>query len=537
MARPETHYTRNDGVHLAYQVVGNGPVDLVYVAGFITNLELQWEDPAYRRLLEKFAGFSRLILFDKRGSGLSDPVAQVPSLEQRMDDVRAVMDAVESRQAFLLGASEGGAMSALFAATYPERTRGLILYGAYPSYSFAHPLGEVREFLAAIDAEWGTGFLLRYFAPDFLSDPAVRSWWARFERLAASPGMAKQLVQMNASIDIGEVLSSIRVPTLVIHRRQDSRVPLRAGEFLANHIPGARLAVIEGVGHPIFLDAQDPIVEEVQTFVTGSRPSVARSGPDRVLATVLVAEVADAERSAAELGDTAWCGRLEAYRQHATQLLEEFQARPAAWSVRADGALVAAFDGPARAVRCAAALREAARGVLGRVLRCGLHVGEVAAGLQEEQDGGAVGGLALHVALRIAALAKPGEVLVSGTLRDLVAGSGLRFRERDARLPLGPAAGGVRLQLLSLAADDRNGQEPARSEPAGNATASEIAELTRRERQVLRLIARGLSNSAIGSTLGISENTVKRQAASVLMKLGVPTRAAAAALAARQGLA
>ena len=171
MARPETRYTRNGGVHLAYQVVGDGPVDLVYVAGFISNLELQWEDPAYRRLLERLAGFSRLIVFDKRGSGLSDPVVQVPSLEQRMDDVRAVMDAAGSRQAFLLGASEGGAMSVLFAATYPERTRGLILYGAYPSYSFAHPLGEVQEFLAAIDAEWGTGFLLRYFAPDFLSDP------------------------------------------------------------------------------------------------------------------------------------------------------------------------------------------------------------------------------------------------------------------------------------------------------------------------------------------------------------------------------
>lgn len=537
MVRPETHYTRNAGVHLAYQVVGNGPVDLVYVAGFITNLELQWEEPAYRRLLERFAGFSRLILFDKRGSGLSDPVAQVPSLEQRMDDVRAVMDAVGSRRAFLLGASEGGAMSALFAATHPERTRGLVLYGAYPAYSFAHPLGEVPDFLAAIDAEWGTGFLLRYFAPDSMSDPAVRAWWARFERLAASPGMAKQLVQMNASIDIGEVLSSIRVPTLVIHRRQDARVPLRAGQFLADHIPGARLAVIEGVGHPIFLDAQDPVVEEVQAFVTGSRPPVAPSLPDRVLATVLVAEVADAEHGAAELGDAAWCERLAKYRQQVTQLLTEFQARPATSSVRADGALVAAFDGPARAVRCAIALRETARGVLGRVLRCGLHVGEVAAELAEEQDGRSVGGLALHVALRIAALAKPGEVLVSGTLRDLVAGSGLRFRERDARLPLGPAAGGVRLQLLALAADDRNGKEPVRGEPTASATAGEIAELTRRERQVLGLIARGLSNAAIASTLGVSENTVKRQTGSVLLKLGVPTRAAAAALAARQGLA
>ena len=349
--------------------------------------------------------------------------------------------------------------------------------------------------------------------------------------------MAKQLVQMNASIDIGEVLPSIRVPTLVIHRKQDLRVPLRAGQFLADHIPGARLAVIEGVGHPIFLDAQDPIVEEVQTFVTGSRPPVARSVPDRVLATVLVAEVADAERGAAELGDAAWCERLEDYRQRATEILIEFQARPAASSVRADGALVAAFDGPARAVRCAAALREAARGVLGRLLRCGLHVGEVAAAAQEEHDGRSASGLALHVALRIAALAKPGEVLVSGTVRDLVAGAGLRFRERDARLPLGPGAGGVRLQLLALAADDHGAHEAVRTDPDAHDARCEIAELSRRERQVLGLIARGLSNAAIASTLGVSENTVKRQAASILLKLGVPTRAAAAALAARQGAA
>ncbi|MGK7871070.1 alpha/beta fold hydrolase [Falsiroseomonas sp. E2-1-a20] len=538
MPRSETRYARSGDVHLAYQVVGQGSLDLVYVPGFINNLDLQWEDPGYARLLSRLAAFSRLILFDKRGTGLSDPVLEPPTLEQRMDDVRAVMDAAGSSRAVLLGASEGGAMAALFAATYPDRTRGLVLYGAYPSFS-AYVAGpeKTAAFLADIEAEWGTGLMLRRFDPAHQSDPVLRAWWARHERLGASPRMAQQLVRMNSSIDIRAILPTIQVPTLVLNRAGDSWIGAEAGPVLAASIPGAHLITVPGDAHPIWMGEVDPIADEIEAFVTGERPA---AGPitGRALATVLAAEVSDAEREAAALGDAAWCAKLDVFRSEAMAILGRFAARPGA-SSRADGAVLAAFDGPARAVRCAAALRETGHRVLGRELRCGLHVGEVGAALSAD---GATGGLALHVALRIAALAAPGEVLVSGTVRDLVAGSGLRFRERQARLPLGPEAGGVRLPMLALAADD---QAAARAKIeatppqvlANNATPAGLSELSPREREVLRLMAQGLSNPAIAANLGVSENTVKRQAGNVLLKLGLPSRAAAAALAARAGLA
>jgi pimeloyl-ACP methyl ester carboxylesterase/DNA-binding CsgD family transcriptional regulator len=537
MPRPETRYARNGDVHLAYQIVGEGPLDLVYVPGFINNLDLQWEDPGYARLLSRLAAFSRLVLFDKRGTGLSDPVLDAPSLEQRMDDVRAVMDAAGSSRAVLLGASEGGAMAALFAATYPDRTRGLVLYGAYPSFS-AYVAGpeKTAAFLADIEAEWGTGLMLRRFDPTRQSDPALRAWWARHERLGASPRMAQQLVRMNASIDIRPILPTIRVPTLVLHRVGDSWIGAEAGPVLARSIPGARLVTVPGDAHPIWMGDVEPIADEIEAFATGERPAAAPI-TSRVLATVLAAEVSDAEREAAALGDAAWCAKLELFRGDAVAVLDRFASRPGA-SFRADGAVLAAFDGPARAVRCAAALREAAHRLLGRGLRCGLHVGEVGNALSTED---ATGGLALHVALRIAALAAPGEVLVSGTVRDLAAGSGLRFRERQARLSLGPEAGGVRLPLLALAADDRAARTEAgtapRRGPADHAAPAGLAVLSPRECEVLRLMAQGLSNPAIAASLGVSENTVKRQAGNILLKLGLPSRAAAAAMAVRAGLA
>ncbi|WP_207539683.1 alpha/beta fold hydrolase [Sabulicella rubraurantiaca] len=541
MARPQTRYARNGEVHLAYQVVGNGPVDLVYVPGFINNLDLQWEHEGYAHLLSRLASFSRLILFDKRGTGLSDPVTEAPTLEQRMDDVRAIMDAVGSERAFLVGASEGGAMTALFAATYPERTRGLVLYGAYPSFA-AYVSGpeKTEQFLADIEAGWGTGMMLERFDPVHQFDPDLRAWWSRHERLGASPRMAQQLVRMNASIDIRPILPAIRVPTLVLHRAGDTWIGHEAGPFLEAHIPAARLVTVPGDAHPIWMGDVAPVADEIEAFVTGQRPSAPLT-VDRVLATVLVAEIADPERGAAALGDAVWCARLDRWRAEANAVLAaKSGVRPGA-SLLSDGTLLASFDGPARAVRCAVALREAAQRLLDRGLRCGLHVGEVAAAPLGEA--GANAGLALHVARRVAALAAPGEVLVSGTVRDLVAGSGLRFREREARLPLGPEAGGVRLPLLAFAADDAAALgppvtgAPVPTAPPGDALPAGLAELSPREREVLRLMARGLSNPAIAASLGVSENTVKRQAANVLLKLGAPSRTAAAALAIRAGLA
>jgi pimeloyl-ACP methyl ester carboxylesterase/DNA-binding CsgD family transcriptional regulator len=526
MLRPQTRYARSGDVRLAYQVVGNGPLDLVYVPGFINNLDLLWDEANYVRLLTRVAAFSRLILFDKRGTGLSDPVADAPTLEQRMDDVRAVMDAAGSARALILGASEGGAMAALFAAAHPDRTRALILYGAYPSFAtYVSPPEKVEAFLDEIEAEWGTGFLLRHFAPGQADDTTTRAWWARHERLGASPRMAQQLVRMNASIDIRAVLPAIGVPTLILHRAGDSRVPLAAGRALAAGISGAQLAIVAGDAHPIWMGDVDRLSDEIEVFITGVRP-VRRPPADRALATVLATEIADAGRGAAAHGDRNWGGLLERWRTEAVEIVAEAGAHPGA-AVRADGALLGAFDGAARAVRCAATLREAARRLLASSLRCGLHVGEVARDSTE-----APSGLAVHVALRVAALASPDEVLVSGTVRDLVAGSGLRFREREIRLPLGPEADGVRLPLLALAGDDR----PVRITPPTGAPPASLQALSPREREVLRMMSRGMSNPAIAASLGISENTVKKQVGSVLLKLALPSRAAAAAVAARAGL-
>jgi pimeloyl-ACP methyl ester carboxylesterase/DNA-binding CsgD family transcriptional regulator len=534
--RPETRYANNGGVHLAYQIVGSGPVDLIYVPGFINNLELQWDHLGYAQLLSRLAAFSRLILFDKRGTGLSDPVLDVPTLEQRADDVRSVMDAVGSARAIVLGASEGGAMAALFAATHPDRTSALVLYGAYPSFAdFVAPPDRLEPFLAEIEAEWGSGFLLRHFARELHDDPAQRAWWARHERLGASPGMAQKLVRMNASIDIRAILPAIRVPTLIIHRRGDTRTTLEASHVLAAEIRGAHLAEIAGDAHPIWMGDVNSVADEVESFVTGTR-TASVPDVDRVLATLLAAELAEPEREAAALGDRAWCERLGQYGEEAAKLLAMSGARRGA-SVRADGAIVAAFAGPASAVRCAAELRTMTQALLGRGLRCGLHVGEVATGRMDHAP--SAGGLALHVALRIAALAQSGEVLVSGTVRDLVAGSGLRFRERESRLPLGPEAGGVRLPILALAGDDKAARNVPREVAPPSADAPAIAgaaRLTPRERVVLGLMARGLSNRAIADNLAVSEHTIKRQVTNVLQKLGLAGRAAAAAYASRAGI-
>jgi pimeloyl-ACP methyl ester carboxylesterase len=422
---PETRYAKSGDVHIAYQVVGNGPRDLVFVPPFVSHIEHYWEEPSLSRFLTRLTSFSRLILFDKRGTGLSDrvPTNALPDLEQRMDDVRAVLDSVGAQRAALFGPSEGGPMSALFAATYPERSTALILYGTFAStirdsaYPWAMDPEERRRLIEAMPETWGRGLYVDLLAPSLASDQRFKNWWARLERLGASPGAAVALRRMNGQIDIRQVLSAIRVPTLVVHRSGDQDSSVEEGRFLAARIPGARFVELPGVDHLPWVGDQDAILEEVEEFLTGVRHG---SEPDRVLATMLFTDIVGATERAVELGDRRWAELITQHHALVRQQLERFRGREI--DTAGDGFL-AAFDGPARAVRGACAIGDAVR-VLGLRIRSGLHTGEC------EVIGDKLGGIAVHIGARVAALAKPDEILVSSTVKDLVAGSGLRFQDR-----------------------------------------------------------------------------------------------------------
>lgn len=424
---PETKYAKSGGVHIAYQVVGEGPLDLVVIPGLISHLELAWEEPTYARSLQRLASFSRLILFDKRGTGLSDPVPlnQLPTLEQRMDDVRSVMDAVGSGRAALFGVSEGGPMAFLFAATYPQRTTAVVLYGEYarmawaPDYPWGFTLEQHERLLQRIDEGWGTGDVLKYFAPDSKGDERLREWWARLERQAASPGTAMALLRMAYEIDARSILPTVSVPTLVVHRSGDRLVPVEHGRYVAEHIRGAKYVELPGRDHLYWTGDAEVLLDEVQEFLTGARPG---PEPDRVLATVLFTDIVASSERAAELGDRRWRDLLENYYGLVRRQLERFRGREI--DTAGDG-LFATFDGPARAIRCASAVTAGAR-QLGIEVRTGVHTGEC------EVIGDKVGGIAVHTGARVAAMGTAGEVLVSHTVKDLVAGSGIRFEDRGA---------------------------------------------------------------------------------------------------------
>ena len=414
----ETRYAKSGDLHIAYQVVGSGAIDLVLVPGFVSHVEGSWEEPSYGRFLERLSSFARLIRFDKRGTGLSDRGTDIPTLEERMDDLRAVMEAAGSQRAAVLGVSEGGAMSALFAATFPERTSALVLYGTFAEFRSWVPSPEHMErFIRAIDENWGTGSSLPRFAPSVAQDDQFRHWWARQERLGASPGAAMALMRMNSEIDVRHILPTIRVPTLVLHRTGDVTVNVEAGRYQAAHIPGAKYVELSGVDHLPYVGNADAVLDEIEEFLTGVRPV---SAPDRVLATVLFTDMVGSSELAARLGDRRWHDLLQAHHGIVRQELARFRGLEV--DTAGDGFL-ATFDGPARAIRCARSLGEAVR-PLGIEIRTGLHTGEC------EIIGQKVGGIAVHTGARVAALAGPGEVLVSSTVRDLVAGSGLRFTDR-----------------------------------------------------------------------------------------------------------
>lgn len=422
---PATNYARSGDVHIAYQVVGSGPTDLVYVPGWVSNIEVMWDDPGLARFLDRLASFARLIIFDKRGTGLSDPVDldSLPTLEERMDDVRAVMDAVGSERATLFGHSEGGNMCMLFAATYPQRTNSLVLTGSYArrirsdDYPWAPtPMDRQRE-IDAVETSWPRSTPLEILAPSRSDDSAFVQWAERYFRLSASPRAAATLLRMNTEMDVTPILSSIQVPTLLLYRVGDKDVAVEEGRYIASRIPRARLVELDGADHFFWAGDTEPLLAEIEEFVTGHRPAPVGN---RVLVTVMFTDIVASTERAVEMGDRAWSELLERHHAVVRRALNRWNGREV--NTTGDGFL-ATFDGPARAIHSAQAV---VTGLLdlGVSVRCGLHTGEV------EIVGDDVAGLTVHTAARIAALAGEGRVLVSRTVKDLVAGSGFQFDGR-----------------------------------------------------------------------------------------------------------
>jgi pimeloyl-ACP methyl ester carboxylesterase len=430
--RAETRYAKSGEVSIAYQAMGEGPVDLVLVPGFMSNVELAWEEPGVVSFYERLASFCRLIVFDKRGTGLSDRVAGVAPLETRMDDARAVMDAVGSERAALIGYSEGSSLAALFATTYPERTAGLIMYGSFFAWDwmaegrFPTRHESVRRALEEIGQRWGTpdycDELLENDAPSMLDDEDFRRWYANRLRLSASPAAAVALQRMNVDTDTRALLPSIRVPTLILHRVGDRNVDVKNARYAAEHIPGAKYVELAGDDHLPSVGDSQRIVDEIRSFLIGIWESGGWEAPepDRVLATILFTDIVGSTAKAAELGDRAW---LEVVEQHHTIVrrhLARFRGREL--DTAGDG-FFATFDGPARAIRAAVAIADAVKN-LGIEIRAGLHTGEC------ELVDGKTAGIAVHIGARVAALAGSDDVLVSRTLKDLVAGSEIEFDDR-----------------------------------------------------------------------------------------------------------
>ena len=422
-ARPETRYAKSGDLNIAYQVVGDGPRDLIYVPGWISNVELNWEEPPLAHFLERLASFSRLILFDKRGTGLSDPVPpdRLPTLEERMDDVRAVLDAVGSEQTAIFGFSEGGLMSVLFAATYPERTTALMLFGVFakriwsPDYPWAPKPEDRQREIEDLERNWSERMDLDQLAPS--EDDAFKDRLATYFRRSASPGAAVALMRMNTQLDVRDVLPTIQALTLVMHRTGDLDANVEEGRWIASRIPGATFVELPGDAHTLWAGNPDEVVDEIEELLTGARRA---AEPDRVLATVLFTDIVGSTEQATKLGDRRWGQLLE---QHHSIVRRQLDRHNGSEVDTAGDGFLATFDGPARAIRCGAAIVSGVR-PLGLEVRAGVHTGEC------ELVGGKVAGLAVHTGARVASLAGPSEVLVSQTVKDLVAGSGIEFADR-----------------------------------------------------------------------------------------------------------
>ena len=419
---PETRYAKSGGVHIAYQVVGAGAIDLVLIPGAFSHVEHQWDDPGFARFLDRLASFSRLIVFDARGAGLSDKAVDLPPMEEQMDDVLAVLDAAGSSSAAFLGISQAGPMAILFAASHPARTKALVLYGAHATtrrkddYPWGRDPEAITRFAELLERDWGSGALVQQVAPTRVGDASFRDWWARHERLTFGPGDAVAYFLMNTQIDVRPILPAIRVPTLVLQRQEDTFRDRAHAAYLADHIPGARLVELSGVDHLPYVGDADAVVDEVQEFLTGVRPP---PEPDRVLATVVFTDIVGSTDRAGVLGDQAWMSLLERHRELVRQELRRFRGREI---VTTGDGFLATFDGPARAVRSARAIVDGATD-LGIEVRVGVHTGEI------ELRGDDIGGIAVHTGARVASAAGPSQVLVTGTVKDLVAGSGIDFED------------------------------------------------------------------------------------------------------------
>jgi class 3 adenylate cyclase len=439
---PETRYAKSGKAHIAYQVLGDAAIDLLLLGGFFSHVEAQWEEPSYARFLKRLASFSRLIMLDQRGTGLSDRVGRLPTLEQQMDDVLSVMEAVESPRAAIFGVAQGGPLGVLIAAAHPNKTSALLLWASYArlleddDYPWGRDENSYRRLMRTLESTWGSGGYLDRLAPSMAEDSAFRRWWARFERHIHSPGSLLAFLRLQAGVDVRAVLPSVRTPTLVLQRTGDVYRNPGNSRYLAEMIPGATYVELRGRDHLPFVGDQDAVLDEIEEFLTGIRRG---PDPDRVLATVLFTDLVGSTERAAHIGDHAWRDLLERHNILIRRELDRFRGR----EIRTIGdGFLATFDGPARAVRCAQAICAEVRGLKLEV-RAGVHTGEI------ELIGDDVRGLAVHIGARVMALAGPGEVLTSATVKDLVFGSGIEFEDRGPHVLKG-VPGEWRLFAVSI---------------------------------------------------------------------------------------
>jgi class 3 adenylate cyclase len=420
---PIARYARSGDVHIAYIVEGEGPVDLVWIPPWISQVEYLWSEASMAAVLDRLKSFARVITFDRRGSGLSDPLHGAPTIEEQMDDVLAVLDAAGSERPAIAATLEGGPMAAMFAASHPDRVSHLIMYATFarsvhaPDYDWAWPAEERKARMDACVERWGEGLVAGSVAESRMGDARFMEWAGRLERLAASPATIARIFDLIGEFDVREVLPSIRVPTLVMHRRDDTFINVEHSRYLAERVPGARYVELEGADNMFAVGDTEAIMGEVEEFITGTRHA---REPDRMLATVMFTDIVDSTQRAADLGDRDWREILERHDQLFRRALDFHRGREIK---RTGDGFLATFDGPARAIRCAASVTEAVR-ELGLELRAGLHTGE----LEVMSDD--LGGLAVHIAARVMSRAEAGEVLVSGTVKDLVVGSGIDFEDR-----------------------------------------------------------------------------------------------------------